>query len=30
MYLWGDAMRLQVIPWGKAMENYYLGTKAFK
>ena len=22
MYLWGEAMRLQVIPWGEAIKNY--------
>lgn len=22
MGLWGEAMRLQVIPWGEAIENY--------
>lgn len=30
MRLWGKAMRLQVIPGGEVIENYWLGTTNFK
>jgi len=30
MRLWGKAMRLQVIPWGEVIENYWLDTTDFK